>query len=153
MLIYKSSDIKRNRQEYSFEFFALYLLIIAGLLISFTSKKVLADQYKSFIIIEQKKKTKNLLTTPELLAKNLDNINQSQRAIAERFLARHFVEKKQYQQAINFYLQALSNKMPNSKTNNDKSNNVQQKQELSIYVRQQILEELSYVYLLNQQYQ
>ena len=153
MLRYKLSNIKQIRQGYHLELFAIYLLIIGGLLVSLTSKTVLADQYKSFVIIEQKKQTNNLLTTPELLAQNLDNINQSQRAIAERFLARHFVEQKQYHQAINFYLQALTNKMPNSKTDSDKSNNVQKKQELSIYAKQQILEELSYVYLLNQQYQ
>jgi tetratricopeptide (TPR) repeat protein len=158
MLISKSIKIKKNKSGINFSIFSFYFFITALMSYSFSFKFALAEQYKSYIIINEEKKSNNLLTTPDLLAQNLDKINQAQRAVAERFLARHFVEQKQYSKAINFYLKALSNevahnKIDNQNSSNEKPNNEQPSKAMSIYAKQQMLEELSYVYLLNQQYQ
>jgi hypothetical protein len=154
MLISKSIKIKKNKSGINFSIFSFYFFITALMSYSFSFKFALAEQYKSYIIINEEKKSNNLLTTPDLLAQNLDKINQAQRAVAERFLARHFVEQKQYSKAINFYLKALSNevahnKIDNQNTSNEKPNNEQPSKAMSIYAKQQMLEELSYVYLLN----
>jgi len=160
MLRYKLPTFKHHRPETHLGNFAIRLLVITGLMLNLTNNVVLADQYKSFVIIDQPDKPSNLLATPELLAKNLDKVNQSQRAMAERFLARHFVEKKQYKQAINFYLQALTNNPSNSNSLNstpgslsNKPNSATNKKSLSGHAKRQLLDELSHIYLLDGQYQ
>ena len=121
----------KAKQAFPVKIFILYSFLI----ITFALNTTKADQYKSYVIIEPKNSKNKPLLTPEMLEKNLAKINQTQRARAERFLARHFVEKKQYNKAIEFYQQALISK------------------DLSIYAEQQMLEELSYVLMLTKQYQ
>jgi len=160
MLRYKLPTIKHHRPGTRLGIFAIQLLVITGLMLNLINNIALAEQYKSFVIIDQPDKPNHLLATPALLAKNLDKVNQSQRAMAERFLARHFVEKKQYKQAINFYLQALANKSPDKSTQNitpgspsDTANSITKTPSLSVHAKLQLLEELSHIYLLDKQYQ
>ena len=113
------------------------LLAICGVLMSsllMCGSIAMADQYKSFMIVEKNNANIKALNTPELLEKNLSKISQSQQALAQRFLARHFVEKKQYQKAISFYQESLQN------------------DDLSIFSKQQLLDELSIIYMFTKQY-
>jgi len=98
---------------------------------------VLAQQYRSKVLIDPGGSlSKDVALSLEQLEKQLPSIvDPYAKSTAGRHLARHYVEQKQYDTAINYYQQAL------------------QAQGLSDIANREMLRELAQVYLLSEKYE
>lgn len=96
----------------------------------------LAQQYRSKVLIDPSGSLgKDVALSVEQLEQQLNSINDPYaKSTAGRHLARHYVEQKQYDKAINYYQQALA------------------AEGLSDIANREILRELAQVYLLNEDY-
>ena len=110
-------------------------VVLLLVLLSLSSSMAVAEAYRSKVFLDPNKKLDEAVSLSiEELEKKLGSFNNDYaEASAGRYLARHFVQQKKYQKAIDYYQSAL------------------QSEGLASLANQEIQQELATVYLLQRQ--